>query len=129
MDRGRTRLPGDTGFVTVQYVAATGLALVFLVMIVQVVSFQFTRALVATAVADGARAAARDAGSTSTCEQAGHDVLAGLLAPAAATVAFSCTSDGTVVVAEATATLRAWVPMLQDWEIREWTRVPIEPAA
>ncbi len=115
---------GQCGFTTIQFVFATGVALLFLVFASNFIVFQYGRGVVRAALDEGARAGTLSAGSNAERESACHErataVLDDLLGgPIGREVVVSCAVDGTgpipVVEARARATFRSWIEPVPDW--------------
>lgn len=108
--------PADGGFVTVASVAVTGLSLLFVVALVNIVVFQYGRGVVRAALDEGVRAGARATAGVGECEARAGDVLADLLGGAmGAGVQLACTDDGAVLRAAADVTFVGWLPAVPDW--------------
>lgn len=106
----------DSGFVTVQYVAVVGLSLVLVVVLTNLVVFQYGRGVVRAALDEGVRAGARASAGAAECEARAGDVLADLLGGAMGTgVRVVCTDDGDVLRATADVAFAGWLPAVPDW--------------
>ncbi len=113
----------EEGFATAQYVVAVALSLVFLVMLVNVVVFQYGRGVVQAAADEGARAGAPIGADASTCRTRASEVLdAGLAESMRAGTTLRCTVNGAWVESVATATFPAWMPMIPDWSFEVHSR-------
>lgn len=103
----------ESGFVTVQVVAACGMATVVLVVLANLLVAQYARAVLRAAVDEGARAGARVGASVAACEdrvlQAIGDLLGG-----AVDVVVRCGEEPGMVVAEADARIAGWLPPVPD---------------
>jgi hypothetical protein len=109
----RTFHRSDGGFTTIQYVAATGFTLVLLVVIANLLVDLYARGAVREALDEGVRAEAPVGAPAGACERRAGDALRGLLhGPVGDGVAVTCTVDGARVVANASVTLRSWLPGL-----------------
>lgn len=101
------------------YVLAVGLSLIFFVLLVQFVAWQYGRGVVRSALDEGVRVGAPAAASPSECEARARDVLADLLAGAMGDeVSVRCIETPTEVLAEATVRFRAWMAPSPDWSFR-----------
>lgn len=109
--------PGrEHGFVTVQYVAVVGLSLVFVVVLLNLVVFQYGRGVVRAALDEGVRAGARATAGESECEARAGDVLADLLGGAMGSgVTLRCTDNGSHLHATADVVFVGWLPAVPDW--------------
>lgn len=106
----------EGGFVTVQYVAVVGLSLVFVVLLTNLVVFQYGRGVVRAALDEGVRAGTRATAGAAECEARAGDVLADLLGGAMGTgVRLACTDDGVHVRATADVVFTSWAPGVPDW--------------
>lgn len=106
----------DRGFVTVQYVAVTGLSLLLVVVMVNLVVFQYGRGVVRAALDEGVRAGARATAGSEECEARARDVLADLLGGAmGAGVTLRCTDTGSTLQATADVVFHGWLPSVPDW--------------
>ncbi|HUP70365.1 MAG TPA: hypothetical protein VM142_11185 [Acidimicrobiales bacterium] len=98
------------------YVFALGLSLLFFVLLVQFVVWQYGRGVVRSALDEGARVGAPAEAGPGDCEARAHDVLADLLGgPMGAEVDVRCRQTPTQMVAVANVTFRAWLPPSPDW--------------
>lgn len=118
--RSSTILWGDeSGSTAPAYVFAVGVSLIFFVLLVQFVVWQYGRGVVRAALDEGARVGAPAEASLADCETRAVDVLADLLGGAMGDeVEVRCTQAGSQVVAEATVTFRAWLPPSPDWSFQ-----------
>lgn len=106
---------GEDGVVTIQYVWGAALSLVFLVLLVNLVAFQYARGVVRGALDEGVRAGSRATIATDECRVRALQVLDQLLAgPLGDDVTVACERQGEVVVATARGTLRSWIPLVPD---------------
>ncbi len=114
-----SRVHDESGSAAPAYVFAVGLSLIFFVLLVQFVAWQYGRGVVRAALDEGARVGAPAEAGLGDCEARALDVLADLLGGTMGDeVAVRCTQSGTQVVAEATVTFRAWLPPSPDWSFR-----------
>lgn len=113
------RLVDESGSAAPAYVFAVGLSLIFFVLLVQFVVWQYGRGVVRAALDEGARVGAPAEADVGDCEMRAVNVLTDLLGGAMGDeVAVRCTQAGSQVVAEATVTFRAWLPPSPDWSFR-----------
>lgn len=112
----RARAQGEAGEAVPAYVFALGLSLLFFVLLVQFVVWQYGRGVVRSALDEGARVGAPAEAGPGDCEARAHDVLADLLGgPMGAEVDVRCRQTPTQMVAVANVTFRAWLPPSPDW--------------
>gem|GEM_PF-3583134 len=106
----------DDGMTTIEYVAATALSLLLIVMLVNVVLVLYARGVVHSALDEGVRAGAPSrlsaAASVAACDAKAHEVLHGLLSgPLGAKIRVQCALGGDGVVrAHAVAEFDPWIP-------------------
>lgn len=118
MSRAR-RLRDEAGSTTPAYVLALGTALIFFVVLVQFVTWQYGRGVVRAALDEAARAGAPAEATVADCETRAADVLGDLLGGAMGSeVAVTCSETPTQIVAEANVTFRAWLDPSPDWTFR-----------
>lgn len=117
-------MSAEGGFATIQFVFATGLALLFLVLVANVIVFQYGRGVVRAAMDEAARAGSLAVGSDAervrACGVRADDVLDDLLGgPLGDDVAVSCSVDRSgpvpVVTARADVAFQSWVDPVPDW--------------
>ena len=112
-------LDDEAGSAVPAYVFAVGLSLIFFVLLVQFVVWQYGRGVVRAALDEGARVGAPAEAGPGDCEERALDVLTDLLGGAMGDeVSVRCAQAGNQVVAEATVTFRAWLPPSPDWSFR-----------
>lgn len=100
---------------TIQYVWGAALSLVFLVLLVNLVAFQYARGVVRSALDEGVRAGSRATFAADECQVRAMQVLDQLLAgPLGDEVTVACELQGDVVVATAEGTLRSWITVVPD---------------
>lgn len=106
----------DDGFVTIQFVLATGLCLVVFVMLVNFVVFLYARGVVRAAVDEGARTGGRAGADLVQCEQRAEDVVTDLVSGMRSGIRIECREENGNVLSHAEVTLRGWMPPLTpDW--------------
>lgn len=102
----------ETGFLTVQFVAAVGLSLVLFTVLANLVVYGYARGVVRAALDEGVRSASRVDGDAATCQARAEAVLADLLGgPMGDGVTLRC--EGRRAVAD--VTLQPWVPGVPAW--------------
>ncbi|MEW6474321.1 MAG: hypothetical protein AB1679_18875 [Actinomycetota bacterium] len=110
------RRTGETGSTLPAYVLGVATVLVFFVLLLQFVAWQYGRGVVRSALDEGARAGAVASADPRTCEERAHDVLADLLAGRLGReVDVTCANEGDEIVARARVTFRSWLPPTPDW--------------
>lgn len=130
MDRNPThRLNHEAGFATIQHLATVGIALVFFVMLANLVVMQYTMGAVTGALDEGVRFGARTiADPIGSCEERIFESIGSILAgPVAETVVAHCFVDGEFIRAEATGRLSGWLPAVPDVTFRRTAVSPREP--
>lgn len=113
----RRRLSGETGLVTIQFIAIVALSLLLVVMLANLLVFSYGRGVVRAALDEGVRAGARATAGQAECLTRANDVLEGLLGgPMRAGVGpISCWDEGDRLRASANATFTAWMPGVPSW--------------
>jgi hypothetical protein len=97
-------------------VYAVGLSLIFFVLLVQFVVWQYGRGVVRASLDEAARAGAPADAGPAECEARAASVLADLMGgPLGDDVAVACTETANQVIAEAHVTFHAWLPLTPDW--------------
>lgn len=110
------RRPAEGGFVTIQYLLVVALSLMLVVVLTNLVVFQYGRGVVRAALDEGVRAGVRATAGVAECEDRARDVLADLLGGAmGAGVALACSDDGRRVRATADVEFAGWSPAVPDW--------------
>jgi hypothetical protein len=103
----------DDGFTTIQYVTATALSLVLLVLIANLLVDVYARGAIRDALDEGVRAGAPVGRAAADCEAKVREVLDGLLrGPVGDDVTVTCAREGTAMTAHAEGSLPSWLPML-----------------
>jgi hypothetical protein len=105
------------GFTTIQYVTATALSLVLLVLVANLLVDVYARGAIRDALDEGVRTGAPAGRTAADCEAKAHEVLDGLLSgPVGAGVTVRCARAGGAMTAHAEGTLRSWLPfVVPDW--------------
>lgn len=105
--------------VTVQFVAASALALVMLLLAANLLVDLYVRAAVRDALDEGVRAAVPIGASVDDCTRRTADTLNGLVhGPLGEQVAVRCAIDGGRVTADADVVLEGFVEWLPSWSLR-----------
>ena len=113
--RGR----GDHGMATIGLVAATGIILIVVVGIINVIVFQSGRGAARSALDEGARTGTRygPTGGPTACEQHARAVIDQLLAGTMGTgVTIQCSDAGTQIVATARVHFDGWFGTITDYD-------------
>lgn len=112
------------GFTTIQFVVATALSLVFLLLGANFIVFQYARGAVRAALDEGVRAGSVEYGSSSrrvdACSRRAAEVLGDLLrGPIGEGVQIDCElgrgGGRPVMTARARTRFRSWIPSVPDW--------------
>ena len=107
----------DRGAALISLVVATGVALVLLTGVIQVIAFQYGKGTVRAALDEAARAGARSPDSVATCQARAKDVLTDLLGgPMGDGVAVACSDAGDRMVVTATVHFEGWLGSLTDYD-------------
>lgn len=114
--RSRRRLRGDRGEGVAVLVLATGVVLVLVVQILNVVVFSYGKGTVRTALDEAARAGATN-NSVAVCEATADQVMDELLGGSlGAEVDITCSDTGIAIVASADVHFDAWLTSLADYD-------------
>lgn len=104
---------------TIQYVWGVALSLVFLVVVANLVAFQYGRGVVRGALDEGVRAGSRATATVAECQGRAHQVLDQLLGGTLGNdVSVACTDLGDRVVASAEGRFPAWIAVVPDHRFR-----------
>jgi len=110
----RRRFRGDRGDGAAVLVLATGIVLLLVVQILNVVVFTYGKGSVRTALDEAARAGARQ--GLAVCESTGEQVLNELLGGSMGNgVTISCADTGRSIVAAASVHFDGWMTSLADY--------------
>ncbi len=113
------RARDESGQVVPAYVFALGISLIFFVLLVQFVAWQYGRGVVRASLDEAARVGATADAGPAECEARAADVLDDLLGGALGDeVTVRCYETPTQLIAEAEVTFRAWLPPSPDWSFR-----------
>jgi hypothetical protein len=116
---------GEAGFATLQNVMAAGIAMVFFAIMANLVVMQYTVGVITAALDDGVRQGARAIDPVGSCQAGVADTL-GLAGRSLSLASARCSTAGGWVVAEASATLVAWAPLVPDITVERDARAPLE---
>lgn len=117
----------ERGLTSIQFVLASGVALIFFVALANVVVVQYARGSMRSALDQGVRAGAVT-GSVSECEQRVGEVFDGLLSGSIGeTLSYECLVDGAVIAATASLTVDSWTPFTTDFAVELEATATLEP--
>ena len=106
----------DRGATSAAFVAGMGFAFVVFVGLANLVTYQYGRGAVRSAVDQAAHAGSRASATETTCLARADQALDGLLGGSLGDqVTVSCVDDGDRVRATATATFAGWIAVIPDW--------------
>jgi hypothetical protein len=109
----------EAGFLTAQFALAVALSFVFLVLVANLIVWQYARGVVRSAVDEGVRTGSRATATPADCETRAQGVLQDLLGGALGQhVSVTCADSGGEIVATADANLQSWLPLMPDWSFR-----------
>jgi hypothetical protein len=118
-DSERSRGAGQAGQVLPSYLVAVGLSLVFFVLLVQFVVWQYGRGAVRAALDEAARVGAPADAGVNDCEDRAAVVLGDLLGGAVGRdISVTCTETPTQVRASAEVVFHSWLKPSPDWSFR-----------
>lgn len=101
------------------YLVAIGISLVFLVLLVQFVVWQYGRGVVRAALDEAARTGAPADAGLVECEDRAARVLDDLLGgPMGSEIRVACTETPRQILATADVTFRSWIQPSPDWSFR-----------
>ena len=113
----RARCDRDRGATVITLVVATGLVLVLLTGIIQVIVFHYGKGAVRAALDEAARSAARSNTTVDTCQQRAASTLGDLLGGQMGDgVTVSCSEAADRVVVTATVHFDGWFGSLTDYD-------------
>jgi hypothetical protein len=116
---GHRRLPwrhDDRGASSAAFVAGMGFTFLVFVGLANLITYQYGRGAVRSAVDQAAHAGSRASATEATCQQRARDTLDSLIGgPLGNQVTVTCTDDGDQVRATATATFNGWIELIPDW--------------
>lgn len=118
-DAEHGRGTGQAGQVVPAYLVAVGISLVFFVLLVQFVVWQYGRGAVRAALDEAARVGAPADAGVNDCQDRAAMVLGDLLGGAVGRdVRVSCTETPTQVRASADVVFHSWLKPSPDWSFR-----------
>ena len=117
----------ERGISSVQFLLASGLALVLFVAVINIVAIQYGRGALRSALEQGSRSGALS-GSVEMCVVTGADVAGQLLGGRMSDdLAIDCSVVGELMVANASVTFESWSPFMADVPIEMSARAVMEP--
>lgn len=117
----------DRGAALISLVVATGIVLVLLTGIIQVITFQYGKGTVRAALDEGTRAGSRSSAPVVACLDRAADVLGDLLGgPMGDGVSVVCADDGERILATATVHFDGWFGGLTDYDATLTASAPKE---
>lgn len=127
MDKDTTaRLVADRGISSIQFVFAAALALLFFVVMANLVVVQYGKGALRSALEQGARAGT--VGGTAACEDIAGQVIEDLLGGRMSDgLTLRCVRDGAVIVASGSVTFESWTPLSPDFPISLIVQATAEP--
>lgn len=115
---GRSHKRAETGFATIQYVAATGFSLLLFVLVANGLVDLYARAAVRNALDEGTHAAIAIDAPEGACEERAAESLDGLLGGSVGErTRVTCSVSAVAVVARARVVLPSWLPFVPDWHL------------
>jgi hypothetical protein len=113
------RFEVEDGSAVLPYLVAVVFTLMFFVLLIQFVVWQYGKGVVRDALDEGARAGAPATAGPAECEARAQDVLAALLGGRMGSkVRVRCEETPTEVLARADVTFSAWINPTPDWSFR-----------
>jgi Flp pilus assembly protein TadG len=107
----------DRGAALVPLVVATGVLLVIVTVVINVIVFQYGKGVVRSALDEAARAGSRNTSGPAECEARASNVLADLLGGQMGSgVQVSCAEDATRIIATATVHFDGWFGSISDYD-------------
>lgn len=122
-----TRRLSDRGLSSVQFLLASGLALIFFAALANVVVVQYARGSMRSALDQGVRAGVVNH-SVSACESRIQSVAGGLIGGTIGdTLTFRCQVKGPMMVAEGSLTVESWTLFTTDFHVTVEAGAALEP--
>lgn len=116
----------DRGVTSVQFLLASGLALILFLALANLVVVQYGRGAVRSALEQGARAGTT--AGPSACEETASRVIEDLLGGSMSDgLVLSCSRSSSSVVATASVTFESWTPLTPDFGFSLASRAVAEP--
>ncbi len=117
---------GDRGVTSVQFVLASGLALIVFIIFANLVVVQYGRGALRSAVEQGARAGTTQ--GVDACESVASLALSGLLGGRMGDgIVIDCRVEGQDMVAMGGGSFQSWTPVTPDFAVNIESRAAIEP--
>ena len=124
--RTTARFLDEEGVSSVQFLAASAMALLFFVLVANLVVVQYGRGAVRSALEQGARIGT--VSGPSSCLETVDGVLADLLGgEMSRDLDFRCQREGAEIVAAASGWFRSWTPLSPDFSVEIAVRARSEP--
>ncbi|MGH3649864.1 MAG: hypothetical protein ACRDU9_04075 [Acidimicrobiia bacterium] len=116
----------DRGVSSVQFVLASGLALILFLVFANLVVVQYGKGALRSALEQGARAGT--VGGVAACESIARDVVDDLLGGRMSdTLVLSCSQDAVSVSATGSVTFESWTPLTPDFSFTLTSQAAAEP--
>lgn len=117
----------DRGLSSVQFLVASGLALIFFMALANVMVVQYARGSMRSALDQGVRAGVVN-GSIAACEERIHDVAEELIGGTIGeTLSFDCRVTGSMMTAVGTLRVESWTPFTADFDVAVEAGATLEP--
>lgn len=118
-DCPHVRAAGEHGSVTAPFIAAAGLSLLVVTVIINLLVFTYARGAVRAALDEGVRQGARLGGDVAVCDARTREALGDLLGGTLGErVAFQgCALEQDRVVARSTGRVDGWLPLVGDLDL------------
>ena len=126
MDPNTTPRLADRGVSSVQFLLASGLALLLFLAFANLVVVQYGKGALRSALEQGARAGTVNGpvACEHTASQVIEDLLGGRMSDG---LVLDCERSGSAIVATGSATFESWTPLTPDFSIRLTSRATAEP--
>ncbi|HUF16145.1 MAG TPA: hypothetical protein VMQ46_09660 [Acidimicrobiia bacterium] len=116
----------DRGVSSLQFVLASGLALILFLVFANLVVVQYGKGALRSALEQGARAGA--VGGVAACEGIARGVIDDLLGGRMSdTLVLSCSQDAAAVSATGSVTFESWTPLTPDFSFTLTSQAVTEP--
>jgi hypothetical protein len=126
VDKNSTTGLNDRGVSSVQFILASGLALILFLALANLVVVQYGRGALRSALEQGARAGT--VSGATVCELVAGEVIDDLLGGRMSDdLSIGCEIQGSFVVASGHAIFESWTPMTPDFSIDMSARAVVEP--
>lgn len=106
----------ERGFLTIQFVVAVALSFLLVVLVANLIVWQYGRGVVRSALDEGVRTGSRATASVGDCQARAEAVLRDLLGGSMGRgVSVACSETGDRIVATASVRFGSWLPVMPDW--------------